>query len=106
MHTSLYQNVKLHILSFCHLSKDAAHIYIGLIVFLVYVLLFRKRLGSFKALVPVLLIAVGMELLDLRDDFNALGNLRWGASLHDILNTLFWPTVIVLLAKVRLIKSI
>jgi len=105
MKTSLYQLIKIHVLSFFHLSKDASHIYIGLIIFFLYVFLFRKSFRSLKTLIPVLLLSVGMELLDLRDDFNSFGHFRWSASLHDILNTLFWPSFIVLFFKLGLIKS-
>jgi hypothetical protein len=104
MNTSFYQNIKINILSLVHLSKDAIHIYIGLFVLFMWALLFRKYLNSLKILIPVFLIAVAMELLDLRDDFNSFGYLRWGASFHDILNTLFWPFFIVLLFKLGLIK--
>ena len=105
MDTSFYQNFKLDFLSLVHLSKDGVHIYLGLFVFFICVLLFRTSLNSLKVLVPVLLIAVIMESLDLMDDFHSLGYLRWGASFHDILNTLFWPFIIVLLVKLGLIKS-
>jgi hypothetical protein len=105
MNTSFYQNIKLNILSLFHLSKDATHIYIGLFVLLLWVLILRKPLNSFITLVPVLLIAIVMELLDLIDDFNSLGYLRWSSSFHDIVNTLFWPFFIVLLFKLGFIKS-
>ena len=105
MTTSIYQNLKLHILSFCHLSKDAAHIYIGLLTLFIWVLLSRKPLGSLKSVIPVLMVAVTMEFLDLRDDLNSLGHMRWGASFHDIINTIFWPVVIVFIFKLGLIKS-
>lgn len=106
MNTSLYQNIKLHFLSLVHLSKDAVHIYIGLIVFFIYVLIFKKSLSSFKSLVPVLIIAVTMEAFDLWDNFHSLGHYRWAASLHDIINTLFWPFILVLFVKLKLIKKV
>ena len=45
-----------------------------------------------------------IELFDLMDDKASLGYWRWGASLHDIANTLFWPTVLVVAYRFRLIK--
>lgn len=105
MNTSIYQLAKIHIISFIDLSKDAVHIYIGLFVLFFWVLISRKPLRSFKALIPVLLAAVFMEALDLRDGLRSLGHFRWRAGLHDILNTMFWPVFIVLLFKLRLIKS-
>jgi hypothetical protein len=106
MNTSFYQNIKLHFLSLVHLSKDAVHIYIGLIVFIIYVVIFKKSLSSFKSLVPVLIIAVAMDAFDLWDDFHSLGHCRWGSSLYDIINTLFWPFILVILVKLQLIKKV
>lgn len=105
MNTSIYQNIKLQFLSLAHLSRDAVHIYIGLIVFLIYVVIFKKSLSSLKSLLPVLTAAVAMEAFDLWDDFHSLGYCRWSASLHDIINTIFWPFVIVLLYKFKLLKK-
>ncbi len=80
------------------------HIYIGLSALLLWVLFSRKSLGLWKNLIPVLIVAILMEGFDLRDDFNSFGHFRWRASLHDILNTILWPAVIVVLFKFRLIK--
>ena len=88
------------------MSKDAVHIYIGLIVFFIYVVIFKKSLSSLKNLIPVLIVAVAMESFDLWDDFQSLGHCRWLASLHDIINTIFWPFIIVLLFKIKLLKKV
>ena len=105
MNTSQYQLLKIHILSVIHLSKDAIHIYLGLSIFFLWILIARKTIRSFKAIIPVLIVAVVMEALDLKDDYTSFGHLRWGASIHDILNTVFWPFLIVLLFKLKLIKT-
>ena len=105
MNTSIYQSIKLQIISFFNLSKDAAHIYIGLLAFFLWVVLSRKPLGSLKSLIPVLILAAVMEFFDLRDDLNSLGHMRWSASFHDIINTIFWPAVIVFIFKLGLIKG-
>lgn len=99
-----YQNAKLIILSILEISKDAIHIHIGLIVFFAAVVLWRK--GSFEArcLIPVVIVASLMEMLDLRDDYRSLDRLRMAAvtaSIYDLLNTLFWPVIIVVLARMR-----
>lgn len=43
---------------------------------------------------------MAMEILDLKDDWQSLGYMRWSASIHDIVNTAIWPVIIVLLFKV------
>jgi hypothetical protein len=100
METSIAQSVKLTIVEVSHLSKDALHIYLGLGVFVVTALVFRKRIQS--SLVPwlaVLLVASLGEIVDMHDDIKTLGYWRWAASLHDVLNTMFWPTVLLILAR-------
>ncbi len=104
MNTSMYQLAKIHVLSFFDVSKDAMHVYIGLSILLLWVLFTRKPLSSLKNLIPVVTVAIVMEVFDLRDDFTSFGHFRWNASLHDILNTMFWPAIIIFLSKLHLIK--
>jgi hypothetical protein len=49
----------------------------------------------------VLVVAVCGELVDLADDLVTLGHWRWHASLHDIVNTSFWPAVLTALSRLR-----
>ena len=55
--------------------------------------------GNRFAMVAALAVAMTGELLDMRDDIASLGYWRWGASLHDIANTVFWPAVLAALAR-------
>jgi hypothetical protein len=99
METSVVQSIKLAIITATGLSKDALHIYVGLAVFFAAAAVLRKPLRSIIPWLAVVAIAIMGEVLDMRDDIACLGYWRWGASLHDILNTLFWPSVLLLLAK-------
>lgn len=99
METSLYQNLKLNILSLLDLSKDAIHIHIGLMALFLAVVFWKKGRIQITCMLPVMAIAVLMEALDLRDDVNSLGYMRWSASIHDLINTIFWPFIIICLAK-------
>jgi hypothetical protein len=101
MATSTVQSIKLAIVSATGLSKDALHIYVGLAVFLTVALFSKKGFASWRPWLVVLVIAVGGELLDMRDDFVSLGYWRWRASAHDVVNTCFWPTVLLVLARWR-----
>ena len=98
---SEYQNAKLIILSILEISKDAIHIHIGLIVFFAAVVLWRKGSIDVRCLIPVVIVASVMEMLDLREDYRSLDRFRMAAvtaSIHDLINTLFWPVAIVVLA--------
>ena len=86
------------------LSQDAVHIYIGLAVFLGSVAIWKKGHIQSACLVPGFAIGFGMESFDLVDDWRSLGYVRWGASIHDIINTVFWPLVIIALVKFRAIN--
>lgn len=94
MTTSAVQAAKLAIVAFTGLAKDALHIYVGLAVFLLILALWPGSRRTWWPLLLVLLVAVGGELLDLLDDLASLGYWRWGASLHDVLNTAFWPAAL------------
>lgn len=99
METSVVQSIKLAIVAATGLSKDALHIYVGLAAFLAMAAVLRKPLRSIVPWLVVVAIAIAGEVLDMRDDVASLGYWRWSASLHDMLNTIFWPTVLFLLAK-------
>jgi hypothetical protein len=97
---SSYQGAKLWIVNLLGLSKDAIHIYVGMSAFLVSAILFRRTLNNKRLLIPVFFIALWMEILDMRDDLRSLGYFRWSASLHDLVNTCFWPIMITLFQNI------
>ena len=90
-----YQVFKLWWVSVLPLTKDAIHVYIGFLCLLLALILFRRKLSSFTALIPGLVVSVAMEILDLRDGFG------WAASLKDLVNTNLIPFLLVLLTRWR-----
>ncbi|HEX7181247.1 MAG TPA: hypothetical protein VF756_05350 [Thermoanaerobaculia bacterium] len=90
---SNYQLFKLGWLAILPLTKDAIHIYIGFLCLLLALILFRRKLSSFQALIPGLIVSVLMEVFDLRDGYD------WLASAKDLVNTNLIPFVLVLLAR-------
>ena len=99
MAMSAFQSMKHEIVQLASLSKDAAHIYVGMTVFLVGTALAQKGLRSLWPLLSVLALATLGEALDARDDFHKYGHWRVMASVHDLFNTMFWPTMLWLLAR-------
>ncbi|MBU3003244.1 hypothetical protein [Paraglaciecola arctica] len=99
METSSFQTLKLQIVELLSLSKDAIHIHIGMSVFILAVVVWGKGKITFKCLIPLCIVALGLEVMDLTDDFNSVGYLRWANSLHDFINTVLWPVIIVVLNK-------
>lgn len=94
-----YQDFKLLWLSVLPITKDAIHIYIGFLALLVALIVFRRRITSYWALVPGLVVSLAMEVFDLRDGFSL------GASLKDLVNTNLIPLLLVQLARWRLIRQ-
>jgi|SRR5688572_1256993 len=104
MEISAFQSVKLVVGAMFTLSKDALHIHVGLLVFIAVTYLTRKRYRAAIPLLAVLALAFLGEILDARDNFASLGRWRWRASLHDVMNTMFWPIVLSLLIRYRFIS--
>ncbi|HEY1371187.1 MAG TPA: hypothetical protein VGH50_01855 [Candidatus Binatia bacterium] len=99
MQTSPVETIKLAIVAATGLSKDTLHVYVGLATFVLAALILRKQARSIVPWLFVLAIAVLGEVVDMHEDLRILGYWRWLDSVHDIVNTLFWPTALLLLAR-------
>jgi DMSO reductase anchor subunit len=99
MALSTFQSFKHELGTMVGLSKDALHVYFGLAAFLLAAAVVRQGLRSWIPLLLALAMAVAGELLDARDNFRTYGQWRVGASVHDIINTMFWPLALWLLAR-------
>jgi hypothetical protein len=92
----LLQVFKIDMIKATGLSKDALHIYFGLSLFVVVRLCWRWRGGWILAWLAVLAMALGVEWLDLRMETLKFNIRPDDEHWHDIWNTLFWPTVLLL----------
>jgi hypothetical protein len=91
-----FQQFKLDVIATTGLAKDALHIYAGLAIFLAVRLFWRWRGGWLVAWLCVLAVACGVEYVDMLNE-HARDDMQPDAShWHDIWNTMFWPTVLVL----------
>ena len=93
------QQTKLFVVDHVHLAKDALHIYVALGLFLGSAILFRWPLKSWRPWLVVLVAALIGEAWDLRDSLFYGTPIELGANMKDVLNTLFWPTALMLLAR-------
>ena len=101
--TAPYQRFKLELVSLIHMSKDAIHVYIGVGVLLLVLLLTGGR-ARWKALLPGLVLSLAMEAADLGDEWQAGNRLRWWASVHDVVNTNAIPVALVFVLRRRWLK--
>lgn len=96
---SALQAAKLWLIGLTGLGKDALHIYVGLALFLGSAVLFKWSLASWKPWAIVLAAALLGEAWDIRDRIVSDIALDLAGDWHDIWNTLFWPSVLALLAR-------
>jgi hypothetical protein len=96
-----YQEFKLIVVELTGLSKDAIHIYVGLFIFFATVTILKKGKFDSSALIPVFIVALLMEIIDLIGNYQMMDSMYWGNSIHDLVNTLFWPLAIILLARFK-----
>jgi hypothetical protein len=99
---SPYQQLKTEILSAVHLSKDAVHLYIGIGCFLLSVMVLRVAPTAYRSLLLGLIVSLGMEAMDLRDNVRYSEQTRVIASLHDLVNTNLLPYLLVVGLRLRL----
>ena len=93
------QIFKVQALEFTGLGKDALHIYFGLGMFLLVRLLWRRRGGWILAWLAVLALALGVEWLDMRAEQAGDYLQPDKAHIHDVWNTMFWPTMLMLVGR-------
>lgn len=101
MEPSKIQAIKLFLVSLTGLSKDALHVHVGLGTMFGAAMIFRREFRSLLPWLAVLVAALCGEMLDMYDDLISPGYWRWEMSVHDIANTLFWPTIVMVLARTR-----
>lgn len=89
-----YQDFKMVIVHGLDLAKDAIHIYLGFLAWLISVLFFHKSPRSPHVLILGFVLSLLMELADLRGEVIQYRAPDWGGSLHDIINTNFIPALL------------
>lgn len=95
----MFQQLKTLIVDHVGLAKDALHVYVALIVFLVVCRVFRWPASSWKPWLVVLAVALLGEALDLRHSLLKGYTVRLDYHWTDLWNTMLVPTVLVLAAR-------
>lgn len=94
-----FQQFKVVLLGFTGLGKDALHIYAGMGLFLLVRLIWRWRGGWVLAWLAVLAMACTVEWIDMQAEAANSALQPDAAHWHDIWNTMFWPTVLLLVGR-------
>jgi hypothetical protein len=96
---SFFQSTKTFLGEVTNLGKDALHIYVGLGVMLLVVIVFKRPLSDWRPIAAVALASVAGEIWDVIDTFSHGSTPKWNANWKDIWNTMFWPTMLFGLAR-------
>src|SRR5690349_10574907 len=89
-----FQHFKIWLSHAVGLPKDALHVYVGLAIFLLAAILFRRSLGARLPILAVIGAALAGEIWDVVETNAAGQRIIWAASWHDLWNTCFWPLVL------------
>ena len=100
---ALDQATKAWIVDLVGVSKDALHVHLGLAIFLSVALLLRRwHHGPVMAWLIVAVLQSLNEIMDAGDWINWTGTTNWAETARDTGATLLWPTVLLLLWRLRL----
>jgi len=88
---------KIWLIDTVGLTNDAMHVHGALLILCVSAILLRRRPDSLWCWFIVFLAELFNEYADLRGA--APGEATIDAALHDIYNTMFWPTLILILGR-------
>ena len=76
-----------------HLSRDALHVHIGMIIFIAVAALLRGRLRFVLAFGALLALCLVGEMADFSYAVRRGIAFTWLASAKDVVNTMFWPAI-------------
>lgn len=97
-----WYEIKALLTAYMPLSYDAAHIHLGLVLFLAVLFLVRRHRARFAIAWFVLLAATLFnEALDAYDWVVWTGTVNWHEAVKDLVNTMAWPTIFWAIAAVR-----
>jgi len=83
-----------------NVSPDALHIHVSLLILFAVALLLRRRPDNWLPWLVLLLLDLVNEANDILHHSMRVPLDDRAAALHDLLNTMFWPTIILLFGRV------
>lgn len=93
----LWIGYKTRLVEYVGLTNDAMHIHGSILILFVSAIILRRRPDSLWCWIIVLAAELFNEYADLRG--LAPGEASIDASLHDLYNTMFWPSIILVLGR-------
>lgn len=101
MDVSWWLDVKRALVTVTSLERDALHIYAALAIVLATAATTRWRLREWRVLVPLIVLEATNEAADLIYEIwpPADRAMQYWASVHDFVNTMAVPVIVVLIAR-------
>jgi hypothetical protein len=99
----MIEELKTQIVLLTGVSRDALHTQLGLLIFFLIAIIFRKRAGTLIPVVGVAAAALLVEVFDRARDLSRYGVWDTNASLHDVINTVFWPLVLFVMVRAGIV---
>ena len=93
----LWIGYKFRLIEYVGLSNDAMHVHGSILILFVSAIILRRRPDSVFCWLVVLAAELFNEYADLKG--LAPGEASIDAGIHDVYNTMFWPTLILLLGR-------
>lgn len=93
----LWIGYKTRLVEYVGLTNDAMHVHGSILIMFGSAILLRRRPDSIWCWLIVLAAELFNEFADLKG--LAPGEASMKASIHDLYNTMFWPTVMVILGR-------
>lgn len=98
----MWYYIKDPIVEFSGVSRDALHVHLGLVIFLLVSIYFRNHPRRLLfGWLAVLAAQTINEALDFHDWYVWTRGWNWRKSLTDYVHTLLWPSILLLLASRR-----
>ncbi|KKB77477.1 hypothetical protein VW35_15145 [Devosia soli] len=94
----MLNKIKTELTELFFLSRDALHIHLGIAIYLVAMLIFRRGPASMVPWLVLLAFELVNEVLDVFHGNHI--ELDISGALRDIGNTMLWPTVALIVARV------
>src|SRR3546814_14340380 len=77
------------------LSADAIHVHVGVMLLFFFAWVTRRPLHDWRPWLMVFAVELANEIIDLNQEFGSIER-NWNASRHDLITTMFIPTLLVL----------
>lgn len=91
--------LKTNLAQVLDLSKDALHVHLGLLIMLLAMIVLRRSPASIIPWLCVLVLELLNEVVDLLHWHGGVYSFSFLDGFKDVINTMFWPTIILLLAR-------